>query len=196
MTMSDQQTRYDGWRPVIPQLKWITIGVVIVLLGVWEIYYHAGFMQLPMIVGHGVNVLGAGLLVTGGLLVLFAVLQMYERQSADRGRVLDEQTQGLLIHDAQRDRQLLDLARDLALALVEITNRCDLALRFPEAVDARETLAAVKARAQELYRVERALVDLEQDEATLLRDMNALLYDYQSERSQTKELSSAEHLVP
>src|SRR6266542_140600 len=156
MTMSNQTIRYDRWRPVIPQLKWLIVGVVILLLGVWELFFHTLYMHLPMVAGHEVNVLGAALLLTGALLALFGVIQMYERQSADTGRLLDEKTQALLAHDTQRDRELLDLTRDLALALVEITDRCDSALTFPETVDPLETLAVVKARAQELYQVERA----------------------------------------
>ena len=92
--MSKPMADYDRWRPVIPQIKWLAIGVAVVLLSVWEMYYHAEFMKLPMLAGHGVKVLGAALFMTGGLLALFAVLQMYERQSAQRGRLLDEKTQG------------------------------------------------------------------------------------------------------
>jgi hypothetical protein len=181
----------DRWRLVVPQLRWVTVGIVVVLLGVWELYYHAEFMNLPMAVGHGVNLLGAALFVTGGLLAIFAVLQMYERQTADAGRLLDEKTQGLLAHDAAQDLQLLDLTRDLALALVEINERCDLALAFPESADPFEALRAIKGRAQALYHVEQALVELERDEATLVQDLNALLYDYYSQRLETPPRESA-----
>jgi hypothetical protein len=78
----------------------------------------------------------------------------------------------------------LDLKHYLALARVEITDRCDTALSLLGSVEPLKVLAAVKARAEALFGVERAPVDLEREEATLIRDLDALLYDSQLQRSQ------------
>ena len=97
-------------------------------------------------------------------------------------RALQERTEALRALEVERDTRLLDLARDLALALVRITDQCEIALQFPAAGDATETLASVKAQAHDLYEVQRALVALERDGTGITRYLPAILEDYERRR--------------
>ena len=61
--MSHPHPEYDGWRPIAPQIKWLIVGIVVLLLGAWELLFHLTLMGLPMITGHRLNALVAAGLV-------------------------------------------------------------------------------------------------------------------------------------
>lgn len=185
--MSERQPDYDPLRPIAPQMKWVIVGVAGLLLGAWEMVFHIAFMGLPMITGHRLNALIAAGLVTLVIVASFLLIQQYEQQLAAAVRELQRKNDALRDHEVERDLRLLELSRDLALALVDINNKCDIALTYPKSVDSLETLAEVKARATELYEVQRALVELERQGAALIDYLPAILGDYQRHR----ELQSA-----
>ena len=47
-TMAQPHPGYDPYRPLAPQLKWVIVGIVALVLGAWEIAFHLWFMGLPM----------------------------------------------------------------------------------------------------------------------------------------------------
>ena len=78
--MAHPHPDYDPYRPLAPQLKWIIVGIVALVLGAWQIAFHLWFMGLPMLTGHRLNALIAAVLVAGVLLAFFVLIQDYERQ--------------------------------------------------------------------------------------------------------------------
>jgi hypothetical protein len=166
---------YVPLRPITAQVKWWIVAVAALLLGAWEMLFHVQFMELPMIIGHRLNAGVAAVLVGAVVLAFFVLLQQYEQQLAAAAEALRQKNEALRALEAGRDSRLLDLTRDLALALVDITNHCEIALSLPETGDARKTLADVNARARRLHTVARALLELEREGAEQSHPLPALL---------------------
>lgn len=173
----------EGWpedlRPVAPGIKWWVVGIAAVLLGLWEVIFHAEFMRLPMVTGHRLNALVSILLVAGVTLAFFRLIQGYEQRLARAAAALREKNEALRALEAERDTRLLDLSRDLALALTDILWRCEEARQLPKTFDAQETLSAVEARAHELQQVIRAMVELRDHGDGLTDRVPAILEEHQ-----------------
>jgi hypothetical protein len=180
--MLQQHSEYDPFRPVAPQMKWLIVGAAALLLGAWELTFHLWFMGLPMVAAHRFNALVAGLLVAGVVLASFTLIQQYEQQTAATVETLRQKNEALRTLETERDERLLNLAGDLALALVDVTNKCEIALTYPNSNDPMETLAAVKARIHELYGVERSLVDLEREGSAVAAGLPSILEGYERSR--------------
>lgn len=170
---------YDPVRPIAPQAKWWIVGAVVILLTAWELVFHLFMMGLPMVLGHRLNALIAAVLVSGAVLGFFVIIQGYERQLAATAVALREKNEALRAFEAERDTRLLDLARDLALTLVDISDRCEIALSLSGPPDARATLAEVRDRASQLQLVVRALIGLREDGTGLTEFLPAVLETYE-----------------
>jgi hypothetical protein len=169
---------YDPLRPIAPQAKWWIVGVVAVLLGAWEFVFHLTMMGLPIVTGHRLNVLVAAGLVAGTVLALFVVIQRYEQQLASAAVALREKNEALRALEAERDTGLLDLARDLVLTLVDITEQCETARGLADPSRVTEALARVEERARGLQSVVRSLISLREEGAGLTEFLPAVLDDY------------------
>jgi hypothetical protein len=121
-----------------------------------------------------------------GLVVLAAValMQRREQQWATTANSLRRTSEALQSLEAERDSRLVGLARDLAVVLVEIMERCEIAERLPEAEKASEALTAVKARADELGAIVRSLVELKQEGAAVVMPLPEILEEYQRHREE------------
>src|SRR5689334_6718840 len=106
-----------------PHAKWWIVGVVFVLLGIWELAFHRWFMEVPMILGHRLNALIAASLVAVVVLATFVLIQRYEQRVAALADELKRKNAALRALEAERDIRLVALARDLALALADIVTR-------------------------------------------------------------------------
>jgi hypothetical protein len=173
---------YDPLRPVAPQARWWIVGAVVVLLGAWELLFHLTMMGLPIVTGHRLNALVAAALVSGTVLGCFIVVQRYEQQLAAAAVALRQKNEALRALEAERDTRLVDLARDLALILGDITTQCHVALSLSVPGTDRKTLQAVKERAEELPAVVRSLIELREDGAGLTEFLPAVLETYERYR--------------
>jgi hypothetical protein len=79
--------------------------------------------------------------------------------------------------EADRDTGLLNVARDLALALVEITEQCEVARSLADPAHATEALAQIEERACRLQSAVRSLIDLREEGTGLTEDLPPLLDD-------------------
>jgi len=174
----------DYLRPVAPLIKWWVVGIAALLLGLWEIVFHAWFMGLPMVSGHRLNALVSAVLVAGVTLAFFRLVQGYEQRLARAAAALREKNEAFRALEAERDTRLLDLSRDLALALAEILWRCEEARQLPKAFDAQKTLTAVETRIHELQSVIRAMVELRHHGDGLTDKVPAILEEYQRYRDE------------
>ena len=155
---NDRDNFPDYLRPVAPGIKWWVVAITALLLGLWEIVFHSWFMGFPMVTGHRLNALISAALVAVVTLAFFRLIQAYEQRLARAAVALRERNEALRALEAERDTRLLELSRDLALALAEILWRCAEARQLPKAFDAQETLATVETRADELQSVIRAKI--------------------------------------
>jgi hypothetical protein len=176
--MTECLAAYDPIRPVAPRARWWIVVTVVTALGLWGLIFHWFFMGLPMVLGHRVNFLVAAVLVTGVILAFFVLIQGYEQELAAAAVALRERNEALRTLEAERDTRLLDLARDLALALVEISNQCEIALGMPDSTDTLGTLSGVKDRADQIHSVVRSLIELRQEGTGLTEFLSAVLEDY------------------
>jgi signal transduction histidine kinase len=180
--MTQELSIYDPIRPIAPRAKWWIVGAVVVVLGLWELVFHWFLMDLPMLVGHRVSFLmGAGL-VTGVVLAFFRLIQDYEQELARATAAIREKNEALRALEAERDTRLLNLAGDLAVALADITQECEIALNLGGPKTAVESLTTIKARSDELQTVIRALIDLRRHGVGLTEYLPAVLDDYQRHR--------------
>jgi hypothetical protein len=177
--MSEKSPFSDPLRPVAPQVKWWIVVAVFLLLGAWELFFHYGFMDLPMVTWHRLNVLVGASLVTMTILASFVLIQGYEQKLAAAAAALKEKNEALRALEAERDTRLLDLSRDLALALADITYRCEEARQLPKAFDPVEVLTTVESRASALQSVIRAMVQLRDRGDGLTDWVPAVLEEYE-----------------
>jgi hypothetical protein len=180
--MSDDLPFYDSLRPIAPQAKWWIVGAVALLLGAWELISHLTMMHLPMELGHRVDALVATALVTSVVLAVFVLIQKYERHLARAAVALRRKNEALRALEAERDTGLLDLARDLALVLVDITEQCEIARSLTDPSHAIQALAKVEERAHSLQSAVRSLIDLREEGAGLTEYLPPLLDDYRRHR--------------
>lgn len=180
--MSQQYVFDASPRPVAPQAKWWIVGVVFVLLGVWELAFHRWFMDVPMILGHRLNALIAASLVAVVVLATFVLIQRYEQRLAAMADELKRKNEALRALEAERDTRLVALARDLAVALADIVTRCEVARGLPEDIDAAEEFAAIEARAHTFQTVISAMIDLKHEGAGLTEALPSILDEYQRHR--------------
>jgi hypothetical protein len=174
---------YDSLRPIARQIKWWIVGAVVVLLGLWDLAFHLFLMRLPMAMGHRLNVLMAAILVAVTVLALFRIIQQYEQQLASAAVALREKNEALRALESERDTGILDLARDLALVLVDLMEQCEVARKLTDPARATEALARVEERAHELQSVLRSLIDLREDGAGLTEYLSPVLDDYCERRT-------------
>jgi hypothetical protein len=180
--MSQQPPFEPSLRPVAPNARWWILGIVFVLLAAWEAAFHRWFMDLPMITGHRLNALIAAGLVALVVLATFVLIQRYEQRLAALADELKRKNEALRALEAERDTRLVDLARDLALALAEIVTRCEVARGLPESVNAVEEFAAIEARAHVFQTVISSMIDLKHEGAGLTEVLPSILEEYQRHR--------------
>jgi hypothetical protein len=180
--MSDELPFYDPLRPIAPQAKWWIVGAVMLLLGAWELSFNRLMGHLPVATAHHVSAIVAALLVTGVTLAVFRLIQRYERQLARSAVALRRKNEALRGLEAERDTGLLDLARDLALALVEITEQCEIARGLADPAHAMEALARVEERARHLQTAVHSLIDLREEGTGLTEYLPPILDDYHRHR--------------
>ena len=128
---------------------------------------------------HRLNVLAGASLVAMTVLANFILIQAYEQRLAAAAAALQERNEALRKLEAERDSRLLDLSRDLALALADIIGHCEAARQLPRAGDAAQALAAVEDRAQALQSVIRAIVQLRDRGEGLTDFVPAILAEYE-----------------
>jgi signal transduction histidine kinase len=167
-----------------PQAKWWLVGMVLLALGAWELSLHHWRMHLPAATVYPLDALVGASLVGLVLLAAFALIQRREQQLATTAESLRRTSEALRSLEAERDSRLVDLARDLAVVLAEIIERCEIAERLPEAEKASEALTAVKARADELGAIVRSLVELKQEGAAVVTPLPEILVEYQRHREE------------
>jgi hypothetical protein len=165
------------------------VGIVAVLLGAWEIAFHAWFMSVPMITGHRLNALIAAILVGSVLLVAFRLIQQYEEQLAAAAEELRQKNEALSRLEAERDTRLFELARDLALALAGVTANCEVALGLPDARAGMDAIASAGTHADRIQGIVRRLIDLEHTSDGLVDSLPAILDAY--ERAQQEQAGAA-----
>jgi hypothetical protein len=178
--MTHQRQLPSELRPVAPHVKWWIVGLAALLLGAWELFFHTTYMSLPMATWHRINVLVGAVLVGATVLAAFVVIQNYEQRLAAAARALDEKNEALRSLEAERDTRLLDLSRDLALALADIIFTSEAARGLPRTCDPIAALQKVEERAGELQTVIRAMVQLRDRGDELTDRLPAILAEYQA----------------
>jgi hypothetical protein len=168
---------YDPLRPIAPQAKWWIVGAVMLLLGAWELSFNRLMMHLPVATAHHVSAAVAALLVTGVTLAVFRLVQRYERHLAHAAVALRRKNEALRALEADRDTGLLNVARDLALVLVDLTEQCEVARGLADPAQVIQTLVRIQQRAHNLQAALRALIDLREEGTGLTEYLPPLLDD-------------------